>query len=217
LDSQTARNKILETIGGHVMIDPETQDRYAIELECDRIADQALMRPEKGVRDEYIMHMKDQIIIVTDADGVKKFIARDSGKPMLEHTLTDYRAGKPQMWHTEAPPDLARDGIVKGNITALGRLVSAIGTAAAEAECKKRGTTLADLYRGKRGRDPDDIAPALKVRNTNPFSADGWNLAKQRSLVAAVGIARANSIAASADPPSYVGCTAPGKPRLIPR
>jgi hypothetical protein len=196
-------------------IKQETQDRYAVELYADGIIEKIGIRTEPGVVEDFKRLMVAECEVIEGADGVRKYVARETGKEMAEHALTDFRKRKPQFWHVEAPPDLSEQAFLHGNRTAAGQLVSAIGVKAAEAEAKKWGT---DLYSGKPGRRPDDVAPpAPKARNSNPWSAGSWDLAKQRSLTAAIGIAKANSIAASADPPSFVGATKPGAKRLIPR
>jgi hypothetical protein len=197
------------------MLKQETQDAYDIELAADGIVEKIGIRTEPGVVEDFKRLMKLDCMVLRDADGIKRYVARESGKEMSEHALTDFRKRKPQFWHVEAPPDIAELAFLHGNRTAAGQLVSAIGVAAAEAEAKKWGT---DLYSGKKGTRPGDSnVVKMPKRSGNPWSADSWSLQKQMTLTAAVGTKQANSIAASADPPSFVGATRPGAKRLIPR
>jgi hypothetical protein len=148
-------------------------------------------------------------------------VSKISGKDMELYALTDFRQEKPHYWFTEAPADLSHASFVDGNLTQLGRLVSAVGIQAAEAKAKEFGVTLQDVYRGKRGVAPNGAAgPAAPKKSSapNPWgSGPGeWNVTAQGAYIKARGFVEAQKAARAAG--STVGATRPGKCRmLIPR
>ncbi len=176
--------------GGHSF-----DDWSAINLHAPNVAARAGVIDAPGCIEDFINRMCLECDVVRGDDGLK-FIAKDSGKEMLEHVLTDFRAKAPHFWHQEAPPDLAEQAFLMGNRTAAGKLVQAIGVEAAKAEAAKWGT---DLYSGKPGKRPGD-APTdskPKLRN-NPWLAGQFNISKQGELVRSLGAEKAAAIARAA-------------------
>jgi hypothetical protein len=114
------------------------EDFSTLSLHADSIIAKTGIRTDTAqISEDFIDHMCRTCDVVRDADGRTKCVAKISGKDMYDHALTDFRRTHPFFWHVDAPADLAHEAIVGGNITALGKLVSAIGIVAAEAEAKK--------------------------------------------------------------------------------
>jgi hypothetical protein len=67
------------------------------------------------------------------------------------------------------------------------------------------------------GTNPDEVTSVvpIKPRSTNPWSAEAWDLTKQKSIVASLGVAKAQAMAAAAN--SFVGATSPRSKMMIPR
>jgi hypothetical protein len=175
--------------GGH-----NFDDWSAITLHADSIADRAGIISAPGCVEDFKNRLCLECDVVRGEDGTK-FVAKDSGKEMLEHVLTDFRKKAPHFWHTEAPPDLAELAFLNGNRTAAGQLVKAIGVEAAKAEAAKWGT---DLYSGKPGKRPSDAPEPTKPQSSlssNPWSRQNWNVTKQAQLVRSIGAERAAGIA----------------------
>lgn len=125
----------------------------------------------------------------------------------LDKWLADQKATRPHLFIDGVQVDLETLAFGDGNMTARARLVNQIGEAAAKERAAAWGLkSLTDKRAGKR---PFGNGGNEKAKGDNPWSAEGWNLTKQGSLVRTLGEAKAAQIAKAAG--SHLGATKPAR------
>jgi hypothetical protein len=107
---------------------------------------------------------------------------------------------------TEIPGDLEAKAFGENNMTARAQLFKQLGAVEyAEREAKWNASGFKLGTRPKANGEDMSNTPA----RDNPWSADKWNVTKQAQIVRAMGVKKANQIAAAAQ--SYVGATRPAR------
>ncbi len=112
---------------------------------------------------------------------------------------------------------LADRAFLDGNITARGKLVAELGPVKALEIAQRYG--LKSVHDTRRGTRPSDMPVDDKKKTggtPNPWSEGSWDMVKQASIVKSLPYDKAEAIAASANPPSFIGATSPKSRRMIP-
>lgn len=127
----------------------------------------------------------------------------------LDRWLTKQKSDKPHCFIDEKQADLELSAFSHGNMSARGRLVALHGEGFATERAQAWGLKSLHDTRTK-GKSPFGKADAnagLQKGQTNPWSAEGWNITKQGAIVKALGEAKAAQIAKAAN--SHLGATRP--------
>jgi hypothetical protein len=152
----------------------------------------------------------------TNDDGVSVLIHTPTGEPAAstKHLVYLHETRSYLFPQKDEESLLAKCFGPSPSLTARGILRAQVGEQQYRDAAKAWSSDPVKLTPGRKPDDAGTVVP-LKPRSTNPWSAEGWDLAKQRSVIASLGVAKGQQLAAAAN--SFVGATKPGAKQLIPR
>jgi hypothetical protein len=138
-------------------------------------------------------------------DVITRYRAGQFNEAELDGKLAEWRGTPGHHFFSGTAADLDAEAVAafgeQRTLKAQGEFLREHGEAKAAEIAAQFGTALG----GKPGKTPDAFKPkkpndpnaGLPKGTTNPFSKDGWSLAKQGSLLKAVGIEKTAQIAAA--------------------